>query len=167
MAIDNVKQRLAAAGLAAALPLIVAFEGTFYAAYLDPVRIPTICRGHTGGVQLGQVATPEQCDDYTLQDLVKAKETIDSCMHTPLNDNQRAAFASFVFNVGHGKAGVKDGFCVLKSGRPSTMVTMLNAGNIAGACNQLPLWNTAEGKVYPGLTKRRAAERELCLKAPT
>ncbi len=171
MTADQVRQRLAVAGIAGALSLIATFEGTFYAAYLDPVRIPTICRGHTAGVQPGQIATPQQCDDYTVQDLLKAKATMDSCLrmpaNSPLNDNQRAAFTSFVFNVGHGMAGVNDGFCVLKNGRPSTMLTLLNSGNISAACNQLPLWNTANGKVYPGLTKRRAAERELCLKAPT
>ena len=57
MATDNIRSRLAAAGIAAALPLIIMFEGTRQNAYLDPVSIPTICRGHTGGVKLGQTAT--------------------------------------------------------------------------------------------------------------
>ena len=43
----DIKQKLVAAGIAAALPLIVLFEGTRQTAYLDPVSIPTICRGHT------------------------------------------------------------------------------------------------------------------------
>lgn len=160
----SIKQRLAAAGIAAALPLIVLFEGTRPTAYLDPVSIPTICRGHTGNVRLGETATVEQCDDLTVQDLLKAKAAMESCVTVPLNDNQRAAFTSFVFNVGPGKQGVKDGFCILKSGRPSTLVSKLNARDYAGACNQLPLWVTAGGQTLPGLVKRRAAERELCLK---
>jgi lysozyme len=166
MATEQYRQRLLAAGIAAAFPLIVFFEGTRQTAYLDPVSIPTICRGHTGGVQMHQTATIAQCDELTVQDLLKAKATMEGCMHTPLNDNQRAAFTSFVFNVGHGKAGEKDGFCILKNGRPSTMVSLLNAGNITGACNQLPNWTTAKGVQLNGLVKRRAAERELCLKAP-
>lgn len=160
----DIKQKLVAAGIAAALPLIVLFEGTRQNAYLDPVSIPTICRGHTGGVKLGQTATIEQCDDMTAQDLLKAKASMESCVTVPLNDNQRAAFTSFVFNVGPGRQGVKDGFCTLKSGRPSSMVTKLNARDYIGACNQLPLWATAGGQTLPGLVKRRAAERELCLK---
>ncbi|MBC3907889.1 lysozyme [Undibacterium umbellatum] len=160
----DIKQKLIAAGIAAALPLIVLFEGTRQTAYLDPVSIPTICRGHTGGVKLGQTATIEQCDDMTVQDLLKAKASMESCLKVPLNDNQRAAFTSFVFNVGPGRKGVKDGFCVLESGKPSTMITLLNKGDYTGACNQMQYWNKAGGVVYSGLTKRRAAERELCLK---
>jgi len=167
MASELHRQRLLAAGIVAALPVVTLFEGTRLTAYMDPVSIPTICRGHTGGVKIGQTATLDQCDELTVQDLLTAKATMESCMHTPLNDNQRAAFTSFVFNVGHGKAGVKDGFCILKNGRPSTMVTMLNTGNITGACNQLLNWTTANGVQLSGLVKRRAAERELCLKAPT
>ncbi|MNQ88251.1 Lysozyme RrrD [compost metagenome] len=32
-----------------------------------------------------------------------------------------------------------------------------------GACNELSRWNRAGGKVLKGLTKRREAERQLCL----
>jgi lysozyme len=32
-----------------------------------------------------------------------------------------------------------------------------------GACNELPRWTLAGGKELPGLVKRRAAERDLCL----
>ncbi|MBI3727097.1 MAG: lysozyme [Burkholderiales bacterium] len=160
----SIKQRLIAAGIAAALPLIVLFEGTRQTAYLDPVKIPTICRGHTSGVKMGKTATMDECDAMTADDLLIAKASMETCLKVPLNDNQRAAFTSFVFNMGPGKKGVKDGFCVLKDGRPSTMITKLNNKDYTGACNQLPFWNTAGGVVYAGLTKRRAAERELCLK---
>ncbi|MFZ6744661.1 glycoside hydrolase family protein [Undibacterium sp. JH2W] len=58
----DIKQKLIAEGIAA-LPLIVLFEGTRQTAYLAAVSIPTICRGHTGGVKLDQTATIEQCND--------------------------------------------------------------------------------------------------------
>ncbi|HTD03821.1 lysozyme [Undibacterium sp.] len=45
-----------------------------------------------------------------------------------------------------------------------TMVRKLNAGDYAGACNELPRWVYAGGKILPGLVKRRAAEQELCLR---
>ena len=45
---------------------------------------------------------------------------------------------------------------------------MLQAGDLAGACDQLTRWNKATvGGVLvelPGLTKRRHAARELCIK---
>jgi lysozyme len=43
-------------------------------------------------------------------------------------------------------------------------VRKLNAGDYTGACNQLLRWNRAGGKEVRGLTRRRVAERELCLK---
>jgi lysozyme len=161
------KKRLAAAGLLAALPLVTFFEGTIYPAYLDPIGIPTICRGHTKGVKLGQVATPQECDEKTVEDLLEAEKVVNSCVTVPLNSNQKSAFTSFAFNVGRGKKGVKDGFCELKSGRPSTLITKLNARDYTGACDQLLSWTKAGGIELKGLAKRRHAERQLCLMEPT
>lgn len=148
----GLKQKIAAAGLGLAVPLVIFFEGTRQQAYLDPVSIPTICSGHTGGVKLGQTATIDQCDDMMAQDLLKANAALNACVLVPLNDNQRAAFASFTFNAGGGN------FC------GSTMARKLNAGDYVGACNELPRWIYAGGKSLPGLVKRRAAERDLCLR---
>jgi lysozyme len=61
------------------------------------------------------------------------------------------AIVSFTFNVGEGNL------------RRSTLLRKLNAGDIVGACNELPRWNKAGGRVLPGLVKRRAEERALCL----
>lgn len=147
----GLKQKIAAAGLGLALPLVIFYEGTRQQAYLDPVSIPTICRGHIEGVKLGQTATLDQCDDMLAKDLLKANAAMQACVLVPLNDSQRAAFASFVFNAGSGN------FC------GSSMARKLNAGDYIGACNELPRWVYAGGKVLPGLVKRRAAEKELCL----
>ncbi|MES2103080.1 MAG: lysozyme [Pseudomonadota bacterium] len=150
----DLKQKLAAAGLGLAVPLVIFFEGTRQQAYLDPVSIPTICRGHIGGVKLGQTATVDQCDDMLARDLLKADAEMRACVLVPLNPNQRAAFASFTFNAGGGN------FC------GSSMARKLNAGNYAGACDELPRWVYAGGKVLPGLVRRRASEKELCLRTP-
>ncbi|MBC3811318.1 lysozyme [Undibacterium aquatile] len=161
---DVLKKRLATAGIAAAFPIIAMYEGMSTKAYLDPISIPTICRGHTGGVKMGDIATVQECDELTVRDLLDAKSAMESCTHVPMNDYQRAAFVSFVFNVGPGRAGVKDGFCMLKSGRPSTMVTKLNKGDYIGACNEINRqWAKAGGVELPGLVKRRNDERKICL----
>ena len=76
---------------------------------------------------------------------------------------RRAAFIDFIYNVGPGRAGLKDGFCVLKSGNWSTMRRKLVNGDQVGACNQLPFWNKAGGQVLRGLTERRTVERLVCL----
>jgi lysozyme len=44
----------------------------------------------------------------------------------------------------------------------STLMRKLNMGDLAGACSELSRWTMAGGKVYPGLVRRRAAERALC-----
>jgi lysozyme len=47
--------------------------------------------------------------------------------------------------------------------RESTLLKLFNAGDIAGAAEQFPRWNKANGKILPGLVARRDAERRLFL----
>lgn len=167
----NSRRVMAAAAGTAAISLAAAFvkphEGRSLVAYLDPVRIPTICDGWTRGVKLGDVATPEQCDEYTLQGLREADAIfmrwVPLEVRAALSPKTYAAFLSFIYNVGPGKQGVKDGFVWLKSGRHSTMLLRLRSGDVEGACRQLPVWTRAGGKVLRGLVKRRHAEMQLCL----
>ncbi|ECA7253941.1 lysozyme, partial [Salmonella enterica subsp. enterica serovar Oranienburg] len=37
-----------------------------------------------------------------------------------------------------------------------------NAGDQAGACNELKRWTYADGKQWKGLVTRREIEREVC-----
>ena len=153
--------------VAIALAIIPKFEGRSLVAYLDPVRIPTICEGYTKGVKLGDRATEDQCNKYTLESIIEADAIFQVFVPQTVRDNispqAHAAFLSFIYNVGPGKKGVKDGFVYLKSGRYSTMLTKLRMGDIEGACKQLPLWTTAGGKELRGLVIRRAEEMRLCL----
>jgi GH24 family phage-related lysozyme (muramidase) len=48
----------------------------------------------------------------------------------------------------------------------SDLQRLANAGDLPGACNQLPRWNKAGGKVVDGLTQRREMERRICLGDP-
>ncbi|NSX05107.1 lysozyme [Cupriavidus gilardii] len=148
---SDLRTRLIAAGIAAAVPLVAAFEGLRQRAYLDPVGIPTACFGTTKGVRLGQVYTSEQCDNLLARDLLTANVDVDACVRVPLTDGQRTALVSFTYNVGRGN------FC------GSTLVRKLNAGDYVGACNELPRWVYAKGVKLPGLVNRREQERALCL----
>lgn len=163
---DELKKKLVALGIAAALPVVALFEGTSLKSYADPIGKPTICRGHTKGVQLGQIATLDECDAHTVADLIEANNIVNSCVHVPLQDHQRAAFVSFTYNVGRGRKGGKDGFCVLETGEPSTLVKKLNAQDYTGACQQMYLWIKAKGIVLKGLITRRQAEVNLCMGQP-
>ena len=165
------KKSAAAAVAAAAIGIAAVFvpphEGRRLLAYLDPVGIPTICEGWTRGVKLGDVATDAQCDALTLQALREADaifvQWVPEHVRASMPASAYAAFLSFIYNVGPGGKGVKDGFVWLKSGRHSTMLRRLQAGDVAGACRQLPSWVSADGRRLRGLEIRRAEEMQICL----
>lgn len=161
----NWKVKLAALGLLSTIPLIGFYEGLKLKSYVDPVGIVTACYGHTGtDVKLGQVYTVAQCEELLARDILEASSVVESCAYGPMTPNQKTAFISLAFNVGRGAKGVKDGFCVLKSGQPSSILKAINSGNARHACDLLLQWDKAGGRVYAGLTKRRQAERIQCLK---
>lgn len=130
------------------------FEGFRQVAYLDPVGIPTICFGETRGVRLGMKATRAECEAMLARSLVEHEEGMARCLKAPegIPDGVYGAFLSFTYNVGVGA------FC------GSTLVRKANAGDLRGACDELRKWDRAKGIRLPGLTKRRAAEREMCLR---
>lgn len=136
--------------------------------YLDPVGILTVCDGHTGGdIDPKRIYTDAECDAWRDADLAEAKAVFDRWVPAAVRDGMQATavggFISFIFNVGPGKPGVKDGFVWLKNGRHSTMLMRLQAGDIKGACAQLDAWIKAGGRVLPGLVTRREAEEWSCL----
>lgn len=165
------RARLIGAGAAGTLAIATAivgyFEGRSLVAYVDPVGIPTICDGWTHGVRIGDRATEQECDEYTRQALLDAEAIFNAWVpkHTvqSMPPSAKAAFLSFIYNVGPGGAGVKDGFVYLKSGRHSTMLQKLRADDIVAACRQLPNWTKAGGRELRGLVLRRQAEMDLCL----
>ena len=148
-------KRLAAAagGGALAMTLVIGpyFEGTELDSYRDAVGVWTVCTGHTATAAPGQTKTPVECETLLRSDLGSAIDAVDRRVTVPVAETTRAALVSFVFNVGAGAFG------------RSTLLRKLNAGDVVGACNELPRWVYAGGKRLRGLVRRRAAERELCL----
>lgn len=144
------KVRLAGGVLAALVTLVGGFEGVRYAAYRDPVGIPTICFGYTLGVEMGDTATPAQCDALLVDELAKHAEVL-RCFSHPLEPHQQVAVISWAYNVGTGAA------C------KSTLVRLANAGRPPEVwCAQLSRWTRAGGIELPGLVRRRAEERAIC-----
>jgi GH24 family phage-related lysozyme (muramidase) len=151
------KKLATAAALAAAIATPA--EGLRQLAYYDPPGILTVCRGHTGpDVVKGRKYSLAECDAFMTEDMRKAVTAVDRCQ-PGLPVEVLAAFADATFNMGP---------TIACNRTRSTAARMLYAGDLVNACNQLPRWNKASvGGVMvalPGLTKRRAAERELCLK---
>lgn len=136
----------------AGVRLVQEFEGCRLEAYRCPAGIPTIGYGATGpDIRMGMVWTQEQADARLVEDLARFADGVERLVEVDLSDNQFAAIASFAFNVGLGAL------------RDSTLLRKLNAGDYLGAADQLPRWNKGGGRVLPGLTRRRAAERDLFL----
>lgn len=146
------------AALALATAIAIPAEGLRQAAYLDPVKIPTICFGTTTGVKLGDYRTVEQCKAYLNRDMEASVAIVERCVQPTLTVNQTAAFADAVYNIGSTPVCDQS---------KSTLARKLAAGDVIGACHELPRWDKARvmGVMVslPGLTKRRIAERDLCL----
>lgn len=155
---------ISAGVLALLLGFLPIHEGTRLPAYMDPVGIPTICTGSTKGVKMGMVATPEECQarlEYDIKDSWDIFERhVPKHVRDRMPDKTQMAFLSFIFNVGPGAKGIKDGFVRLKNGNHSTMYNKLQAGDIRGACLELPKWNRNKLR---GIEIRRADELKNCL----
>lgn len=157
MAIDSRAAALAAAAVLAAV-IAVPSEGIRFTPYYDPPGILTVCRGHTGpDVVKDKRYSLAECDQFLTDDMRKAIATVERC-NPGLPVEVLAAFGDSVFNAGP---------TIACNTSKSTAARMLKARDLRGACNQLPRWDKASvGGVMvslPGLTKRRAKERELCL----
>jgi lysozyme len=146
-----------AAFLAAAVPFIGQWEGLKLNAYRDIVGVATACYGETRGIQMGDSFTKEECDAMLAAAILEFDAALTKCAPAlpTLPVGARVAFVSWSYNVGTGAA------C------RSTLVRLLNAGDVRAACEQLPKWNRAGGRVVKGLTNRRVNEREICLNSLT
>ena len=146
----------AGGALAMAIAIAVPSEGIKLTPYYDPPGILTVCRGHTGNVE-PRPYTLAECDALMDEDMRAALATVDRCV-PGLPDRVRAAFADAVFNLGPTIACDKT---------RSTAARLLAAGDLVGACNQLPRWDKARVAgvmtTLPGLTRRRDVERQVCL----
>lgn len=155
-----VAKRATAAALATALAIPA--EGLRQVAYRDPPGILTVCYGTTGkDVVPGKVYTLQECKAFLDRDMLKAVDTVDACV-PDAPQYVLAAFADAAYNLGPKIA------CDTKA---STAARLLQAKDWVGACQQLPRWDKASIAgvmvALPGLTKRRAAEVQLCMKGFT
>ena len=133
------------------LSLIVQFEGFRGEAYRDVVGVVTIGFGFTKGVKMGDKMTLTEARDKLKHEIVEYEQGVLSACTRPPNQNQFDAFVCVAFNVGVA------GF------RKSSVLKAHNRGDHQAAARAFGLWNKAGGKVWPGLTRRRAAEAALYL----
>lgn len=132
--------------------LIKSFEKLELMGYPDEGGIPTAGWGHTGpDVVIGQLYTPGQAAAWFLGDTAAAVRAVDAEAPATINQNQFDALVSFGFNVG------------ITAEAHSTLMRLVQSGDLAGAAAQFGVWNHVNGVVSAGLTARRTAERDLFL----
>ena len=151
----------ASAAAAIALAITIPAEGLRRFAYYDPPGIPTVCYGATRGldgarIEFGREYSLAECQNLLTRDMEEAVAHVER-LAPAAPVNVTAAFADAVYNLGP----------VIVTPSRSTAARLLKAGRWREACDQLPRWDKARvagvSVALPGLTKRRKAERELCL----
>lgn len=151
----NRKPLAAIVGVSAAAALFYltpSFEGTVYKTYKDLGGVLTYCTGATEDAQWGKTYTQEECKAQLDYDLARHAEGMMQCVKVELTEGQKVAFVDLTFNIGVGN------FC------RSTVARKANQGDVKGSCEAIMMWNKVQGKEIRGLTRRRIAERDICLK---
>ena len=145
--------------LAMAETLLEPFEGFCNRPYRCPAGVWTIGLGSTRDGD-GNPVTPSTppidlatARGWAMRDMRAALTSVRAGVTVPLTANEEAALTDFVYNVGAGNFA------------KSNVLRDLNAGRLQQAADDLMMWNHGGGVVLAGLTRRRAAERALILKA--
>jgi lysozyme len=131
--------------------------GTPYVDRLGKGQPLTVCNGVTGpDVVAGRYYTQEDCKRIELPKYLEAERTAKArfTYWGAYNQWVRASFIDMLYNMGPASLD------------SSTLLANANAGNLIGACEQMPRWvlGTVNGQKtrLPGLVDRRATTRELC-----
>lgn len=126
------------------------YEGRKYTPYLDVGGVLTVCDGITQDIS-NKVYTDKECDALLRKELDKSFRILHKYVKVNLSETQKAALASFIYNVGEA------------SFARSTLLKKLNAKDYLGACKELDRWIYAGGRTWKGLINRRNAEKYLCM----
>jgi lysozyme len=135
---------------------IAGFEGFSPRAYPDPPGqeiLHSIGYGHQivpgDGLSKDSVLEESAAMDLLLKDLEEKASVVDVAVQVDLNENQLAALYSFTYNVGTGAF------------RSSTMLKLINEGNLEGASYQFDNWVYVDHTVSTALKGRRDSEEAL------
>ena len=137
--------------------LIRQSEGLRTTAYLDTGGVWTIGYGtikypNGQAVKKGDSCTQGQAELWLQNDCEWVDQCLDKYIKVNVTQNQFDALASFVYNVGE-NAFAK-----------STMLTLINRGELKVAALQFERWIYDNGVKISGLANRRAKEKALFLK---
>lgn len=137
------------------LALIRQFEGFKASPYRCPAGVPTIGFGSTryaDGTHVNMTDPPiteAQAEEIMRATLREYEDAVNRYVAVSLNQNEFDALVDFAYNAG------------AQNLRKSTLLAKLNAGDRKGAEMEFERWVFSNGKVLPGLVRRRFAEKAL------
>lgn len=151
----SARARLAAivgtTAVAGLIALTAQWEGKSNTPYRDVVGVWTVCYGETR-VAMRQYSDAE-CREMLADGLADfAGPVLARNPELAGHDPQIVAATSLAYNIGsaaYARSGV---------------ARLFSAGHWRSACDAFARWNRAGGRVIHGLTRRRAAERAVCLR---
>jgi lysozyme len=137
------------------IPIIRKFEGLKLKAYICPAGVPTIAWGNTfyengSKVQIGDKITLDRADKLLFFIVDKFEGEVSKLVKSNINENQKGALTSFIFNLGSTKFG------------KSTLLKKVNANpNDPTIRDEFMRWVGKDPKTINGLRNRRKAEADL------
>jgi lysozyme len=139
------------------LAFLIAEEGIRNRVYKDQAGKDTIGIGHL--IQPGEerflsvTLSPKEIEDLFFSDIAQTENTIRSLVKVPLNENQKIALVSLVFNIGP------------TAFKNSTLLKLLNDGDYNKASLEFPRWVyitlNGQKQISKGLQNRRFREQLL------
>lgn len=140
-----------ATAVAGLIAVVAQWEGRSNDPYQDLVGVWTVCYGETR-VEMRRYST-EECKDMLADGLADfAEPVLKRNPELKGHDPQLIAAVSLAYNIGPAAYN------------RSTVAKRFSAGNWKGACDAFLRWNKAGGREVQGLTRRREAERKICLR---
>lgn len=130
------------------LALTESFEGLRLAAYQDSIGKWTIGYGHTLGVTPGMTCTQAQAEEWLENDINWAVFVVNKLVTRPITQGIFDSLVDFTFNAGSGNF------------KSSTLLKLVNAGDMEDAAKEFEKWDHAGGVVVAGLLRRRKAEEQ-------
>ena len=125
---------------------LMEMEGCRLEAYKDAAGVPTIGYGHTKNVRMGDRITQYWAKEMLREDIEEAEWLVKE-LGVAKTEGQLDALVSFVFNLGIGRL------------KKSTLLKVISKGGSKRQITQeFKRWVYADGKVLPGLVKRREWE---------
>ncbi|NID14365.1 glycoside hydrolase family protein [Luteibacter yeojuensis] len=119
--------------------------------YWDPWgKVWTVCDGHTGDVDPKRTYTADECKAFRDADIAVANEAVNRCLPMPKLPQIEGALTDAAYNLG---PQVVCG---------STLQRKALANDWPAACAELDKWRMADGRVLPGLVRRRSDDRGVC-----